>query len=251
MPLLPTGRGFYIWRVSRCEGGHIPEIINRALRCNVSWLCIKCGDQGRPWQQFSPALVEVCHRAGIRIYGWSYDVPNRIEAQAEVVRQIRDMGADGYLIDAEAEWDRDPHADEHARQYMDLLRPLSSDSFLLLDAPWDVIAYHRSFPFTAFATGLSARCPQNYHIAHGMSAHRSWARFVANWSKYHAQHPAQKLPLIPSLSTWQGATVEDVISLERAARSTGCPGVLHWVWDSCPAEIWASFATGKIPAWRS
>lgn len=246
---LPTGRCAYIWRLTRCENGVLADIITRCKRAGITALFIKCGDQGTPWKQFNAALVRRLHAAGIKVFGWSYDVPDRIPAQVKVVQAVKATGADGYLIDAEVEWDRDADADAHAAEYAAALKPLVSDSFMIFDAPWDVIAYHKAFPFTAFAGPLAARCPQVYHIAHGLSAMKSWERFTASWATYARQRPKAVRPLIPSLSTWGEVTTDDIRNLEAAAFNAGCPGVIHWVWDSIPPHIWAGFEAGTIPPW--
>lgn len=246
---VPAGRNLYIWRLSRCERGNIERIIQRCKRCGITGLFIKAGDQGRPWGQFTQTLVERLHAAGLKVYGWSYDTPDRIQEQFDVARRVRDLGADGYLIDAEIEWDKDPKADAHAAEYADLLATLASDRFCILDAPWDVVAAHRSFPFTAFSKGVIARCPQNYHIAHKMSVRKSWDRFWDSWTKYGKQRPAAVRPLVPSLSAWGDVTAEDIRTAERLAFEAGCPGVVHWVWDMTPDCIWAGWESGAIPAW--
>lgn len=245
--MLPAGRVLYIWRLTRCENGNLTEIIRKCHLCGISGLVIKAGDQGKPWAQFSKILVDRLHAAGIRVYGWSYDVPDKIQDQFAVAQRVHDLGADGFLVDAETEWDNDPDADAHAAEYAGLLATLAGPNFSILDAPWDVVKFHRSFPFTAFSSCMAARCPQNYHVAHGMSARRSWDRFVASWAKYGAQRPAAVRPLIPSLSTWGTVTTDDIRLLERLAFEAGCPGVLHWVWDSVPDAIWAGWASGSIP----
>lgn len=245
--MIPTGRNLYIWRLSRCEGGDIDAIVTRCWLAGITGLFIKAGDQGKLWNQFTPELVGRLHAAGIKVYGWSYDVPDKIASQVKVVQAVKAMGADGYLIDAEVEWDR--NAAEAARRYAAGLSDFADNSFSIFDAPWDVPKYHPTFPFAEFASVTTARCPQNYHIAHGISARASWNRFIAAWLDWNRRNPDMVCPLVPSLSVWGAVTVDDIRILERLAHDAGCPGILHWEWSQAPARIWAAWQSGVIPPW--
>lgn len=256
--MLPTGRGLYLWKTERCEGGDVARIVDRALACGVSWVAVKAGDQGRPWRQFTPGLVRVLQTAGLKVFGWSYDVPGKAVAQAEVVRRVRDAGADGFVIDAEIEFDRTPDPDGEARRYMEAIRKVAPD-LTLFDAPWPLIHAHQSFPFTAFGEFLQGRCPQVYWVELGGGVAKVWARYDTDWDRYESRPGHLALPEYPSGSLYHKRDEDrhlvtpcvpaDVAAFEAFAKAEGCPGVLHWEWSQVPKEVWAAFETGAIPRW--
>nr|CAB4128507.1 hypothetical protein UFOVP114_37 [uncultured Caudovirales phage] len=254
MKTLPAGRGFWIWHLSGCEGGQIAAIIAKAQKCGVTWLAIKAGDQGNPWSQFTPALVQALHAAGLKVYGWSYDVPGKVSVQTAVVKRVADCGADGFIIDAEIEWER-PSADKDAAAYISSLNGLSLPAnFVLAHAPFDVISGHAAFPYTAFGSGVSFVSPQAYWPEHGMSEAASTARMLAQWQKYATQKPQAARPLLPSgysvqpdLPGGKMPTAADMLAFEAHCKAAGCAGVLYWRWDGTPDAIWQGLAGTSFP----
>jgi hypothetical protein len=250
--MIPQGRGVYIWRMSLTENGNLIAIIDKCHRCHIDWLAIKAGDQGQAWSQFTPAMVKALHAAGIRVYGWSYDVPGHVFDQVAVVERVKCAGADGYIIDAEIEWDHAPNPDISAATYAGRLAPLADNAFGIGDAPWDYIGGHPKFPFTQFSRAVSFRCPQAYHQAHGISIKATLARMFDSYAKYASQRPSAARPLVPSLGAWTGARVKDPVVADLAfaeatCKSAGCPGVVYWVWNSMPDYMFEVFENGTIP----
>lgn len=275
--MIPSGRGFYVWQLPHCDGGDVSRIIDRCKRCGVTWLAVKAGDQGRPWAQFTASLVDQLHAAGIKVFGWSYDVPDayravkdnhvvvdpsRVRRQVEVIRSVLAAGADGFVTDSEVEWDRGVNPDREAHEYADAMVAAVPPDFTLGDAPWPIIACHPTFPFTVFGQHVQFRCPQVYWTEIGGGVGSVWARYTASWDRFAAQgHPVR--PMLPSGSVYhkvsrdeqgrvhmiRACTVADVATFERLAREAGCPGVLHWEYSQVPSEVWAAMESGAIPAW--
>ena len=253
---MPAGRGLYLWYLNRCEGGDVAAIIDRCHRAHVTWVAVKAGDGGHLWSQFTPELVAAFHAAGIACWGWSYDVPGRDAAQTAVVAHVLACGAAGFVVDAEAEWQR-RGGDAAAASYLAAIAAVAP-GFPLLDAPFPMIRKHQSFPYTAFGTGVGGRCAQVYWVEIGGGVEHVWSEFVDNWRAYEAQPGHLVLPRYPSGSTYhkrigkkivRPCTVTDVTWFEAAAKSSGCLGVLHWEWSQVPSEIWAAWESGEIPAW--
>lgn len=255
--MLPVGRGFWIWNLPKCEGGDVDKIIAKCKECHITWLSIKAGDQGRPWKQFSKTLVDKLHAAGIMVFGWSYDTPSAYRDQALVVKKVADAGADGFLFDAEIEWDKCPDPDAFAIKYLDEVVTKVPASFLLGDAPWDRPNVHQNFPFTEFGKVVDFRAPQAYWVAHKVSVETSCSKYWDSWKNYESlllgkrKLPQAVKPHYPSGSTWSDpdyvCTVKDVLYFENFMKDKGCKGVLHWVWDMCPQAIWDAFKSGAIP----
>lgn len=231
------GRGIWIWRLNKCENGKLVDILKKCKKANIEWIAVKCGNAGVPWEQFNAALVTTCHVFGIKIYGWSYDLPTKIDEQVKVIKSISEIGANGYIIDAETEWDKG--VKNKAVEYMKKIRENVPSDFIIADAPWDVPTYHGGFPFKEFS--VDVRSPQVYFIAHGISFEKTWERYKKTW-KDISKH-------VPSCSTWskptRKVTVSDIKKFEESAKQSGCPGVCHWEWAAIPRDIWEWFENNK------
>lgn len=251
---LPIGRGFWIWRIDKYEDGNLDKIIEKCNRANISWLAVKAGDGGSLWKQFNSTLVNKLHDNNIKVLGWSYDYPNRAEKQAQVVSDVYSIGADGFIIDAEVEWDRCTSPKKVASEYCEAIWELDLPStFTIGDAPWDVPQAHSTFPFREFEALVSFRSPQNYWIAHGLSVKKSTERYHTSWSNFDKQIPPPRLikPHIPSGSVWdtkiRQVTIEEVAYFESYVKfNMGLSSVCYWSWDACPSRIWSYFEGNKF-----
>lgn len=279
--ILPAGRGMYIWVLARTEHGDINKIIAKCKECNITWLAIKAGDQGNSWMptlkkkpQFSADIVKRFHDAGIKVYGWSYDVPAAyktkdgqiikrngvLEAQANIVKKVQECGADGFIIDAEVEWDRALDPDAQATEYMQLIgqKVKSLTDFAIGDAPWPIVQYHPTFPFTAFGLYVDFRCPQVYWTAQKLDKNHevagpvddSWERYRLSWASYERWVAEKRIPVAPHAikphfpagSAWDNGNTlvqsYEINYFEGHAREEGMQGVLYWVWELVPQRIW-------------
>lgn len=278
----PTGRGFYCWHVAKCEGGDLSKIVQKCKDAGVSWLAVKAGDQGRPWTQFSKELVDTLHAGGVQVFGWSYDVPTTykdvlgrtisnpgvLRKQAVVIKRVADMGADGFIIDAESEWDRAIHPDDEATAYGKEVASLGlSKDFLVGDAPWPLVSYHASFPFTAFGKWVAFRTPQVYWTAMKLDKNHkvvgpvddSCERYAFSWDTYetwvkHGRKPPAPEAVCPHLPGGSAFTdgrcvvkPSELAYFEAFAAARGNPGVLYWVWDACPEDIWTALVSKTVP----
>jgi hypothetical protein len=278
--MIPVGRGFYIWVLARCEGGDVNAIIDRCQRCGVSWLAIKIGNAGSSWiptfrkkNQLTTADVEALHAAGLKVFGWSYDLPGsyrtkdgRIESdpgildrQAKAYSTAIAIGCDGVITDSEVEWNRAVSPDTEAASFGKAILE-RCPNIVIGDAPWPYTGYHPTFPFTKFGEFVSFRCPQVYWMEISGGVQKVCETYAKYWDEYESnpQHP--KRPHLPSGSIYDKSshgvtaklvTVEDIAFFERFVRGRGCPGVLHWEYSQVPKRIWEAFESGQIPRWQS
>jgi len=270
----------YIWVLARTEGGDLDKIIAKCKECNITWLAIKAGDQGstgwmptrRGLPQFSADIVKRLHDAGIRVFGWSYDCPRRyknakgvmvdrgdiLEKQAKIVKKVADAGADGFIIDAEVEWDRAENPDTDAWAYLADIRAQGlPPDFLLADAPWASVGAHPRFPTTEFGKGVDFRCPQalwvlktdRKKVVEGPVDDMCDA-YAFQWDTYEAWAANKRKPKAPEAIKphLTGGGLFDAGSrkimphelpyFENFMRQRGCPGVLYWVWEAVPERTW-------------
>lgn len=247
---MPTGRGLYIWHIERCERGDVARLVERARRCDIRWIAAKAGDRGRRWKQFGAKLVEELHAAGLVVCGWSYDTPGHAHEQAEVARFVAECGADGFIVDAEIEWERCPDPDGEARRYVEQLAEVRTAhrGFLLADAPWDQPGKHPRFPFTVFGRAVDFRCPQVYWVPRAVACAQTLGLYRGYWWSYEIKpgHPVR--PHLPSPSLWGRATPLDLVEFEDLVVHDIGTGWLGWEWSQVPPDIWTWLDTHPWPA---
>ena len=259
MRRFPLGRGFYVWHLYDCCGGNIDALIAHCHDHAIGWLAIKwlANKVGGKWvQQFTPDVVARLKAAGIGVYGWHYDLPGQADAQADIVKAVCDADADGFISDSEIEWDKDATPDAHARAYGAAIaaRGLRPD-FLIAHAPFDVIAGHQNFPYTALGEFCDFVAPQMYWPEHGVSEVKSTARALIQWTSYRTKHPDACKELVPSgysvqpdLAGGRMPTAADLVHFEQTCADAGCPAVLHWRFDGTPDSFWAGLKGTGYPA---
>jgi len=280
----------YIWVLSRCEGNSLDAVISKCHAANITWLAVKAGDQGsRGWMpthkglpQFSKSVVDRLHAAGLKVFGWSYDVPqkytkngavvergNILVRQAQIVKAVADLGADGFIIDAETEWDRAVTPDADARAYLKAIKDQGlPDGFLLGDAPWAAVGGHPKFPTTEFGKGVDFRCPQALWVL-GTDRNKmvvgpvddTCGAYAFQWDAYEAWVSTRRKPPAPGavkphltggglfVEGKRSPTVAEVAYFEQFMRDRGCSGVLYWEWSQVPSWIWTALMDGTIPAY--
>lgn len=243
---LPSGRGFYIWRLPKCENGDIGKIIDRCQECNISWLAIKCGDQGGEWSQFTPELVKQLKDAGISVGGWSYDTPgddSHLQKQADVYLRAVQDGAQFVLLDTEVEFEC-KNADDYAKRYCDKVK----DSLLMYPdvsigyAPIDVISFHQAFPYTVFSEACDWTSPQAYWATHGISEVSSTKRYLEQWTSFEAHNSMVKKPRAAGGTCYGSSTAAEMLHFERTLQLAGEIGCLYWSWQQAGPEIWSGLS---------
>jgi len=229
-PLL--GKGFWIWKLDKCEGGDVKAIVEKAKSAALAHVLVKIADGSRPYNGDLAPLVDALHTAGIGVWGWQYtygtDPGPKEEAEAAVSR-VRQFGLDGFAIDAEVEYKGHP---ERAREYVNALRaglpdvPIALSSFYLPD-------YHPDFPWQEFLVKCDLNMPQIYWFSRDP---------VEALKKSLAQHGKFGKPIFPTGAAYRmtdtSATPSQIQSFLEAVESEGLIGVNFWSWQHATSEMW-------------
>ena len=108
-PSLVRGKGIWIWGLSEIEGGNVSAIIERCKNVGIEWVAVKCGDGVNFWdEQCTPSLITQFQDAGIRFLGWQYVYGDDPVGEAGVANEILGAGVDGFIVDAEGEYEGKP-----------------------------------------------------------------------------------------------------------------------------------------------
>ena len=169
------GKGDWIWQLPTCTnqlGGYIPAVtdlqslISWETNHGMQWITVKCGDGGSVWSQFDANLVATAHNAGLKIFGWAYAYGNDVPGEINVALNALNLGADGFIIDAESEYETVANNSAKATQYASTIKADYPTRFLA-HAPFPIISVHSGFPYVAFGTYCDAVMPQAYWAAIG------------------------------------------------------------------------------------
>lgn len=249
------GKGYYLWQLRNCERGDAQAIAAKAKQAGLTHILVKIADGTISYNidaargvDLVPPVLRACKEAGIEVWGWHYvrgDNPVG-EAKLAIQRSLQ-LGIDGYVIDAEAE-------------YQTLAKTASAERFMrelragLPRLPVGLSTYrfpdrHRQLPFAAFLGGCDYAMPQVYYE----QAHNPAQQLEMSVDQYMALKPAR--PVIPTAPAygrgdWRPTSQELTLFLAKA-RELGLTGANVWSWDvaSRPAyqDLWQAVAQFDWP----
>lgn len=159
------GKGDWIWQLPSCQTAlgvaDVQGVIDYEKNKGMQWITVKCGDGGSTWAQFNADLVTRAHTAGLKIFGWAYAYGNNVPGEINVALNALALGADGFIIDAETEYETNVTRHVNAAAYARAIKTNYPTRFLA-HAPFPYISLHSGFPYVAFGTNCDAVMPQAY-----------------------------------------------------------------------------------------
>ncbi len=159
------GKGDWIWQVPTCISalgvGSVQGLIDYQKSRGMQWITVKCGDGGNIWSQFNTDLITRAHAAGLKIFGWAYVYGNNVQGEINVALNALALGADGFIIDAEGEYEALANNSLVASNYCAAIKAAYPNRFLA-HAPFPIISSHSRFPYIMFGKFCDAVMPQTY-----------------------------------------------------------------------------------------
>lgn len=231
------GKGFYTYILPEVEGGDPARIVSEAQKANLSHVLVKIADGTRPFGFTGPndhtlPVVKALQQAGIQAWGWHYVYGSDPQGEATVaIKRIRELGLDGYIVDAEVEYKNKRQA---AKTYMAALRadlpdlPIALSSFRFPN-------YHPELPWSEFLEKCDLHMPQVYwEQAHNVD-------WQLRESKKQCDALPNARPYIPTGAAYGtpgwDPTVEDVLILMDTAKDLGLEAVNFFQWDYCRKNL--------------
>lgn len=251
MPL--QGKGFFIWNIRNCEQGNPEAIASTARAAGLSHLLIKIADRYYPHNvsedgsvDYVPPLAEALHRQDIQTWGWQYIYGYEPVQEAQMAaRRIRQLDLDGFVIDAEKEYEL-PDRSRAAAAYMQELRKRVPDLPMALSS-FRFPALHPTVPWKEFVSHIDLIMPQVYWE----KAHNPADQLARCLREFRAV--SQGIPIIPTGATYKGGgwrpTVEDLQEFIKAVSDQQLPASNYWSWEFCRRdlpELWEVIA-GHTP----
>lgn len=232
----PKGKGFYLWKIPKCENGDPVKIAYTAYKAGLTHILVKIAngiydynyDVATKKDLVAPLANELA-KYDIQTWGWHYvfgDLPKE-EAKA-AIRQIQKLPLAGYVIDAESEY---KGKYTPCRIFMSELRN-ALPTFPMALSSFRFPKYHMDLPWKDFLSKCEYNMPQVYwEQAHnpGEQLERSVNEFKTVVSPIR--------PIIPTGSAYGAngwiSTSSDILEFLNKAVSLGMSGANFWSWDYC------------------
>ena len=252
------GKGDWIWLMSSAQTAlgvsSVQGVIDYEKNKGMKWIVVKCAQTGTWMTQFNTDLVTRAHNAGLQIFGYERCFGNDVTAEANAGKKCLSLGADGFIIDAEIEYEGKK---SQATQMMNILRTSYPNAFIA-HAPFPYIDYHQSLPYVEFGKQCDAVMPQCYWKAIGVTPAKMVQDLDAQWTKWQNTwisqgNAAAVKPIVPIAQGYDNVPASEITAFANALKASTAPataggykGVSFWSCQHHNASQWT--AIGAIPA---
>jgi len=244
------GKGIWIWHLTQSEKGNVSKIINRAKSVGLKWIAIKGGDGTTLWEDQDELTIEIIHQiqnAGLKILGWQYIYGEQPLLEANVTIEILNRGVDGFIINAEIEYEGKR---DEAIDYLTEVREHYPSAFLAYST-FPIIDYHIEFPYIEFGHYCNASMPQDYWKLIGITPERMLEWREEQWNKWHVIWAQQgnNSSIKPIIPTGQGWNVEpdEILRYCNLILDGDYLGMSLWRYDLMSDEMWDAYAGIYFP----
>jgi hypothetical protein len=253
-----VGKGFFIWQIPNCDGGSASKIASAAASAGLSHVLLKIADGPYAYNidakghDLLPPVVSELRARGVSPWGWHYIYGINPAGEAKIaVSRTKALGLDGYVIDAESEFEKSGMATP-AATYVKALRaglpntPIALSSFRYPNV-------HKTFPWSTFLAKCNFNMPQVYWE----DAHDPAAQLQESVKELTALKPS--LPVFPTGPCYPNGkwkpTTADLTAFLQEAETLKLTGANFFAWDyarqSAYISWWntiANFKWGAAPA---
>lgn len=230
-----TGKGFMIWKIRDCEGGSPETIASVAQAAGLQHVHIKVAEETKAYNvdpntgvDLVPSVVKALQARGIQVWGWHYVYGYDPAGEAQIaIRRVKQLGLDGYDIDAEVEY-KQSGKEEAARTYMNALRQGLPNTPIAL-CSFRFPSYHPQFPWKVFLEKCDLNMPQVYWE----QAHNPGAQLKASIKEFQAMSPIR--PIIPVGPVYKNegwsATADEITEFMKTAEDQNLKALSFFSWE--------------------
>jgi hypothetical protein len=234
----------WIWLLADSSGGNLRSIVATARYYGISTLVIKSGDGSTVLSQFNRPLVSALHANGLRVCAWQYVYGAHPVSEAFVGAAAVSDGADCLVIDAESEYERQPHNYVQAQTYIAWLRKLIGARFPVALAGLPYVDYHPAFPYSVFLGpgGAQYNAPQMYWADIGTTVDYVYAHTYAYNEIYQRS-------IFPLGQVYNDPPPSQIFRFRQLSRVYGASGVSWWDWQQAAPSGWVAVSrpAGSLP----
>ncbi len=270
------GKGEWLWQLSNCTNkmkNQVPSVVNIPTMMNflkgkgIQFIIVKAGSGSTNFpsasnRQFNTNLVNAAHAVGIKIFGYTRSWGKDIAGESAIADYVFNCGADGFVLDAEAEWESSnawigANGPTLAWQLCGMIKTNWPNKFLG-HAPFPIISGHSSFPYKEFGYWCDAVMPQVYWHYWGKTATAGVAWMDSEWRPFQngltgmwtnaikplapigdSDQPTQDAPGIAEFYSY-------LKSDPNCVTATGYKGCSFWDAEEHLAAIWDAIGAGSI-----
>ena len=220
----------------------------------MKWIVVKCAQTGTWMTQFNSDLVTRAHNAGLQIFGYERCFGDSVTAESNAGKQCLALGADGFIIDAEIEYEG---KNTQATTMMNNLRASYPNAFIA-HAPFPYIDYHTAFPYVEFGKKCNAVMPQCYWKAIGVTPTKMVTDLDAQWKKWQTTWTNQGnssavKPIVPIGQGYDGVPGSEITTFVNTLKADAAPataggykGVSFWSCQHHNADEWTAIGAATI-----
>ncbi|HKY76281.1 MAG TPA: peptidoglycan-binding domain-containing protein [Acidimicrobiia bacterium] len=254
-PILPLGKGMWLYQLSMSEGGDATKVVNKAKVLGLTHLYTRLGSSKKGFyaQDELNELLPVAHAAGIKVIGWDFvyltdPIADALRSKAEIDYVTPDgHKIDAFSADIESVQEGVNLTAEGAALYGAKLREMVGPNYPLI-ATVPRPSPKKSFPFAEVTAAFDAIAPMVYW------QNRDPATDVAGAIDYLAQF---NKPIMPIGQAYNGGPEggpdrdppkEQLVAFMNMAHHKGAVAVSFWVWNHATPEQFA--AIDQAIAWE-
>ncbi len=269
------GKGDWIYYVSQATnklGGNVTSVTNipsfMAYEKNkgMNYIIVKSGtgstnfNGGGTSPQFNSNLIAQAHAAGLKIFSYTRSYGDDVPGEIALATNDLAMGADGFVIDAETEWEsgaQGTNGPSKALQYGQGIKAAFPTRFLA-HAPFPYISLHSSLPYKEFGYYCDAVMPQDYWFSIGKTPAQMVADMSSEWRNWQngltGQWTNSIKPIVAigqaDTASIPGTEITDFVNALKndlnPATSGGYQAVNWWRADLHTAAQWTTIGTANI-----
>jgi len=268
------GKGDWIYKMPASESAlgvsNAQALVNYEAAKGMQWIAVKGADGGNTnyWTQFNPMLVSQAHAAGLKIFAWGYvygnnGISNSVPGEINAALTLLGEGADGFIIDAEIEYETNTTRYADAAAYCRAIKAAYPNTFLA-HMPDPYISAHTNFPYAVFGYYCDAVMPQDYWAVTPISPAQMVSDMDAQWKAWANNLTGTNVNAIKPLApigqgydlpnptpyTETAADITNFIYLLKTDANPASPGgyngVSFWSCQYHTAADWAGIAASSI-----
>lgn len=188
-------------------------------------------------ENLTAGMVEIFHSYGLLVLGWGFLYGKDPKGEATLaVSQVKNLGLDGYILDAEGMFDGQPTAEANAYTITRIIKdaipdtPLAYCGFPRIWSPKTGGEWHPAKVVRAFMSACDAASPMTYWDGESPA----WAAEFLQQS-YEQYRRITDKPYVPAGRAYIGdagkATKETIAAFQARADVLGIKGISWWFLD--------------------
>ncbi|MDB6026401.1 MAG: hypothetical protein JWM68_2624 [Verrucomicrobiales bacterium] len=193
------GKGDWIWSISTSIAKlnnqvpgvtDIQSLMSYEKNQGMNYVIVKAGTGSTNYpttgNQFTANLVTQAHKVGLKIFAYTRSYGTDVAGEIALATNCLALGADGFVIDAEAEWESSrlgTNGPSRAIQYCTAIKAAYPNR-LLGHAPMPYISLHSSFPYKEFGYYCDVVMPQDYWGYIGVTPAQMVADMDSEWGNW-------------------------------------------------------------------